>query len=490
MRTIIVNSPGPQGPVGPIGPSGSVGPSGSQGVSGSQGPSGSIGPSGPTGSAAPFTNVSGNVWATTSSLEVTGSFIVSGSSTFTNIGPAVFSGSVNATSGVTMSSALVSGDVTVLGTASINVLQINTTINSTGSNTLGDNANDTQTLFGSVVIPTGSLTVTGSTVISSSNSTQLLVGSNLLYVSGSGQVGIGTGTPLSSSILQIESTTRGFLPPRMTTTQKNAIASPTAGLVVYDTDLKQLCVYDGTWGLSPFYQQSLRGVQYFTDFENSAASLPNFAQFVGGASAATVRNSVNIPNQTSNQIGFCQYQTGLSSTGYANHFNEGNVGRQFCFGGGAWVFETFLCVDILSDATNRFRFVTGFGDNPTNASESNGTLFTYDEGGIQNGTIASPNWQCVTSVGAVRTLTTTTTAVTAGAWTKLRIEVNAAGTSVTFYIDGTLVATHTTNIPTFVSATNTRGFNVKQSILKSIGTTNRSVFCDYFLYENNLTILR
>jgi len=126
MRTIIINNPGPQGAVGP------------QGVAG------------PSGSTQSFSNVSGSIWATTSSLQVTGSFIVSGSSTFTNIGPAVFSGSVNATSGVTMSSALVSGDVTVLGTASINVLQINTTINSTGSNTLGDNANDTQTLYGTV----------------------------------------------------------------------------------------------------------------------------------------------------------------------------------------------------------------------------------------------------------------------------------------------------------------------------------------------------
>ena len=188
MRTIIVNSPGPQGPVGPIGPSGSVGPSGSQGVSGSQGPSGSIGPSGPTGSAAPFTNVSGNVWATTSSLEVTGSFIVSGSSTFTNIGPAVFSGSVNATSGVTMSSALVSGDVTVLGTASINVLQINTTINSTGSNTLGDNANDTQTLFGSVVIPTGSLIVSGNVSFGTSSA-------GFFWDNTNSRLGIGTNNP-------------------------------------------------------------------------------------------------------------------------------------------------------------------------------------------------------------------------------------------------------------------------------------------------------
>lgn len=109
MRTIIVNSPGPQGS---IGPQGNVGPS---------------------GSTQPFNNVSGSIWATTSSLQVTGSFIVSGSSTFTNIGPAIFSGSVDVTSGITMSSALISGNIIALGTASISTLQINSTIISTGS---------------------------------------------------------------------------------------------------------------------------------------------------------------------------------------------------------------------------------------------------------------------------------------------------------------------------------------------------------------------
>jgi hypothetical protein len=45
-----------------------------------------------------------------------------------------------------------------------------------------------------------------------------------------------------SAIAQFDSGTRGFLPPRMTTTQKNAIASPAVGLVVYDTTLNKLCV--------------------------------------------------------------------------------------------------------------------------------------------------------------------------------------------------------------------------------------------------------
>lgn len=46
----------------------------------------------------------------------------------------------------------------------------------------------------------------------------------------------------ASALLNVNSTTQGFLPPRMTTTQKNAIASPAAGLVVYDTTLGKLCV--------------------------------------------------------------------------------------------------------------------------------------------------------------------------------------------------------------------------------------------------------
>lgn len=47
--------------------------------------------------------------------------------------------------------------------------------------------------------------------------------------------------------MEITSTTGGFLPPRVTTTQKNAIASPAAGLIVFDTTLGKLCVFTTTW---------------------------------------------------------------------------------------------------------------------------------------------------------------------------------------------------------------------------------------------------
>ncbi len=51
--------------------------------------------------------------------------------------------------------------------------------------------------------------------------------------------------PEDSAQLQVDSTTKGFLPPRMTTTQVDAI-EPTAGLVIYDTTTNKLQCYDGS----------------------------------------------------------------------------------------------------------------------------------------------------------------------------------------------------------------------------------------------------
>lgn len=69
---------------------------------------------------------------------------------------------------------------------------------------------------------------------------------DVIFGTTSGNVMIGTTTNIASSKLTIESTTRGFLPPRMTTAQKNAIATPATGLQVYDTTLNQISYYNGT----------------------------------------------------------------------------------------------------------------------------------------------------------------------------------------------------------------------------------------------------
>lgn len=61
----------------------------------------------------------------------------------------------------------------------------------------------------------------------------------------SGKLSVGTPSA-ASAVMEVTSTTQGFLPPRMTTTQKTAIATPAAGLMVFDTTLVKLCVYSGT----------------------------------------------------------------------------------------------------------------------------------------------------------------------------------------------------------------------------------------------------
>jgi len=59
------------------------------------------------------------------------------------------------------------------------------------------------------------------------------------------QQGIGTATPSASSALEISSTTKGFLPPRMTQDQRDALA-PVEGLIVYNTTTKKPNYHDGT----------------------------------------------------------------------------------------------------------------------------------------------------------------------------------------------------------------------------------------------------
>jgi hypothetical protein len=97
------------------------------------------------------------------------------------------------------------------------------------------------TFGGNVTTPT--LTINGNWV---ANNFQTIFGTVFNYILN--PVNIGGTTQTSSAMLEVRSTTRGFLPPVMTTTQKNAIASPAAGLVLYDSTTNKLQCYNGsTW---------------------------------------------------------------------------------------------------------------------------------------------------------------------------------------------------------------------------------------------------
>jgi hypothetical protein len=70
-----------------------------------------------------------------------------------------------------------------------------------------------------------------------------------LRISSAGNIGIGTVSPDANSILDLTSNTKAFLPPRMTTTEMNAISSPVEGMVIYNTTTHSLYFRNSSaWG--------------------------------------------------------------------------------------------------------------------------------------------------------------------------------------------------------------------------------------------------
>ena len=59
-------------------------------------------------------------------------------------------------------------------------------------------------------------------------------------------VGVGTSSPHASAQLDLNSTNKGILIPRMSSAQRGAIASPAKGLLVFDNDLNGFWYFNGT----------------------------------------------------------------------------------------------------------------------------------------------------------------------------------------------------------------------------------------------------
>lgn len=141
--------------------------------------------------------------------------------------------------------------------------------NTTGSNNAAFGREAISSIIGSDNIGIGSQVASGVTsgsgnifignqnlgtgVLSASTSSKFLVGNGtsfLLYGDlSTGQVKVGNGSTLSltsTAIFELVSTTRGFLPPRMTTTERDAISSPAQGLIIFNTTTTNVEGYNGT----------------------------------------------------------------------------------------------------------------------------------------------------------------------------------------------------------------------------------------------------
>ena len=130
------------------------------------------------------------------------------------------------------------------------------------------------------------------------------------------QVGIGTTNPDTSAALDITSITKGLLPPRMTTTQRNAISSPAVGLMIY-------CTNCGTNGEPQFYNGSA--------WVNLIGSVTSVAALTLGTTGTDLSSSVangattpvitlNVPDASTTARGVIT--TGTQTIAGAKTFND------------------------------------------------------------------------------------------------------------------------------------------------------------------------
>ncbi len=148
---------------------------------------------------------------------------------------------------------------------------------------------------------------------------------------GFAQVGIGTTSPDASSALEVNATDKGFLMPRMTTTQRTAIASPVMGLQAYDTDTKSVWTFDGTaWkegagGAGKFVDGATSDIAYYDGKVGIGINAFSDAHklYVKGVKTADVANTAVRFDAEYNGTGTSPSTYGLAA--YANNLSTGTV---------------------------------------------------------------------------------------------------------------------------------------------------------------------
>ena len=104
--------------------------------------------------------------------------------------------------------------------------------------------------------------------------------------------------PDASSMLEISSTNKGILIPRMTTVQRDLISSPATGLLIFDTDENGFMFYNGTvWTALSSTSTSLLDADNDTKIQVEESADEDIIRFdVGGKEAMTIqKNGENMP---------------------------------------------------------------------------------------------------------------------------------------------------------------------------------------------------
>lgn len=105
---------------------------------------------------------------------------------------------------------------------------------------------------------------------------------------GFAQTGIGTTTPNASAKLDVFATDKGFLAPRMTAAQKNAITTPASGLLIYQTDTTSGFYVNSGTSASPVWTRiNMDWTRSGNDISYTAGNVSIAGNLTGGNSATS-----------------------------------------------------------------------------------------------------------------------------------------------------------------------------------------------------------
>ena len=184
--------------------------------------------------------------------------------------------------------------------------------NGTANQVLGSNAAGNSNEFKTLTATANQVSVThGVGTVTFGTPQDIATGSAVQF----GSLALGAALD-ASSILSLTSTSKGFLPPRMTTTQRNAISSPTDGLVVFDTSLAQLFLRTGgVWtplsvggGSGTVASGTQYQMAYYAANGTTVSGLGNLVTDVSG--------NINVTGQTSPNL----YVSSTSVSGVQGRF--------------------------------------------------------------------------------------------------------------------------------------------------------------------------
>lgn len=286
--------------------------------------------------------------------------------------------------------------------------------------------------------------------------TTIRVSNGTLTDNGGGDVSIVTGGGGGST----PTTTRGDLISRGAAVDER-LAIGTPGNVLTSDGV------DSVWA-SP--RKYIRLVEEFMGVgPGVSAPLGQFA-FTSGAGGG----SFTATTGTAARPGILNFSTGSATNNRLSLITGATTPATMLFGGGRTRLDFGARIPTLSTAGEEFTVFIGFGDVSGSGTMVDGAFFIYSSS--TTWVTSTGNWMGRTMNNSTPTETSAGTAVVAGTWYRLTIDIAADGSSVTFLVDDSIIGSAlTTNIPTGAG----REFGIVIKLEKQSGTSSRTMDLDY-----------